>query len=189
MGMTDDKLRQLERDAEKTTPDVGRLALLGHERGLLQDMPEVLAELRRLRNPTVDGLCEWLAPWANQIAARYGRPVYLVGSALQLQDPRDVDVRCIITDKEFEARFGRVEDWVKASWWPSKNDGSLRYAMEIGDLSREASLVLSKNIDFQVQPPAEARRHLGGADRRVDLGPGRRRRLDQVEGLEEVPLI
>lgn len=105
------------------------------------------------------------------MALRFGRPVYLVGSARKLPDPRDVDVRVMVTDPEFKARWGDPEAWHEALWWPSRNDGSLRYAADMWDLSREASLVLQLNIDFQVQPPVEASKY----------DPKERTRLDDVE--------
>ncbi len=128
--------------------------------------------------PAAAQLADQLQPWADQIATRFGRPVYLVGSSLQLPDPRDVDVRVILSDEEFEARYGDPGAWHKALWWPSRNDGSIRYCMDVGDLSREASIQLKLNIDFQVQPPGEARRYLCGEDRKIDLGSLRRLRID-----------
>jgi hypothetical protein len=129
--------------------------------------------------PAAELLVVQLQPWADQMATRFGRPVYLVGSSLRMADPRDVDVRVVVSDEEFRARYGDPVAWGEALWWPNRNDGSIRYCMDVGDLSREASIQLRLNIDFQVQPPSEARRHLcAEGSNKIDLGPNRRRRLD-----------
>lgn len=107
--------------------------------------------------------------WAREIAARFGRPVYLTGSSLNLPQPRDVDVRVVLTDEEFAARWG---EWS----WLSDNDGYRRYACDMGKLSRHVSLFTMLNVDFQVQPHIVALKY--AKDRRV--------RLDDVDGLEEV---
>ena len=85
-----------------------------------------------------------------------------------LPDPRDVDVRVILTDDEFASRYGDPAEWFKGLWWPNRNDGSLRYAADMWDLSREAALTLRLNIDFQVQPPVESSRHLLSERVRLD---------------------
>lgn len=77
----------------------------------------------------------------------------------------------LLSSEEFAARYGNPAEWHKGLWWPNRKDGSLRYAADVWDLSREASLVLRLNIDFQVQPPVESLRY----------DPTRRFRLDDVE--------
>ena len=118
--------------------------------------------------PAVVRLIPRMQPWARQLALRFCRPVYLVGSALDLPDPRDVDVRVILSAEEFEARWGDAKTWFRALWWPGRNDGSMRYAADMWDLSREASLVLQLNIDLQVQPPLEAMMHDASKRARLD---------------------
>ncbi len=44
--------------------------------------------------------------FAPYIAARYNGPVYLVGSSLRIANPRDIDVRVVVTDYEFCGRYG-----------------------------------------------------------------------------------
>lgn len=54
-----------------------------------------------------------LRKWANDIRGFYGYPVYLVGSQVtDKTDPRDVDVCCIISDEDFERRYGSVDKWI-----------------------------------------------------------------------------
>lgn len=42
--------------------------------------------------------------------------VYLVGSALERKDYRDVDVRCIMADDDFEALFPKNDEHVRPRW-------------------------------------------------------------------------
>jgi len=54
-----------------------------------------------------------LIRWANRMRTYYGHPIYLVGSQLSDKtNPTDVDVVCIIPDKEFSLRFQvSIGDW------------------------------------------------------------------------------
>lgn len=47
-----------------------------------------------------------LREWAKAAAQNIGYPIYLVGSTLQKEVPRDFDVVITIPEQEFEARFG-----------------------------------------------------------------------------------
>jgi predicted nucleotidyltransferase len=53
-----------------------------------------------------------LVRWANAISAFYGFPVYLVGSQLTKDNPRDVDVCVVLPDDVFEVRYGNVDKWI-----------------------------------------------------------------------------
>ena len=50
---------------------------------------------------------------ANQLYAYYGGAVYLVGSALEKEDARDIDVRVVVSHKDFERLFGPHTDFFK----------------------------------------------------------------------------
>ncbi len=99
-------------------------------------------------------LAKRLGGWANQIAARYGFPVYLVGSALTETEPRDVDVRVVLSDDAFYARYGigpmRAEGqaWIGAD---EQHEGTRRWHADMAKMARQAANVLHVNIDFQVQ--------------------------------------
>ena len=54
-----------------------------------------------------------LVRFANKMCGFYGHPVYLVGSQLISETPRDVDVVCIIPDNEFKLRY-------YPDWWEDK---------------------------------------------------------------------
>jgi len=128
---------------------------------------------------SADALARAMSGWANQIAGRYGFPVYLVGSALTEAEPRDVDVRVVLTDAAFFARFGikpmRTES---EAWKPEQSEGTRRLYAEQGKLSRSAALTLHLNIDFQVQSESIV------LVRAYHERP--RRRLDTID-LEDLP--
>ena len=96
-----------------------------------------------------------LENWANQIAARYGHPVYLVGSAIeQGANARDVDIVVILPTDEFMGRFGGK--WMAmydlTTPW---NDEEKRLATEIGKMSATAARLTGLNIDMKVQSVKE----------------------------------
>lgn len=73
--------------------------------------------------------------------------IFLVGSALKRKDWRDVDVRQIISDAEFERRFGEFVE-------PYENNKFLRaFNLGISGWMRAASHL---PIDYQVQPITKA---------------------------------
>lgn len=51
-----------------------------------------------------------LHEWAKKTAEELGYPIYLVGSTLHKEVPRDFDVVMTIPEKEFEERFGTVTE-------------------------------------------------------------------------------
>lgn len=77
----------------------------------------------------------------------YGRPPYLVGSATERRDYRDVDVRLILDDDDFARRF------------PDRHSLLLINAVMSDHLARQTGLP----IDFQFQPWAENLTHDGKA--------------------------
>ena len=63
------------------------------------------AEAVELIEGNVAALREGLAVWARHMAARYNGPVYLLGSTLHNPAPRDTDIRIVVEDHEFAARY------------------------------------------------------------------------------------
>jgi hypothetical protein len=92
------------------------------------------------------------AGWANQMYSRFGYPVYLVGSSLHSENPRDVDIRIMLPDEVFEARYGDVYDWMAEGYRPVWGETRQKWARDMGKLSMEATLCIRQNIDFQVYP-------------------------------------
>ncbi len=132
--------------------------------------PHVIAIICRLRN------------WANQIAARFGRPVYLVGSSLVCDDARDIDVVVVLPDDEYWGRYGRRYEWMRSAREATDEDWSeagKRWALDVGKISAQAAAEGVGNIDFRIQNAVVASVSHEGKPRV---------RLDSIDGLEEVPL-
>jgi hypothetical protein len=112
-----------------------------------------------------------LCPFATGMAARYGHPVYLVGSALsvvaydEVWKLRDVDMVCVLPDEEFFNRFG-------GSWQATQGGltASGRWAAEVGKMSRQASRQLSNmNVDLKIMSEDwQQVRHAGKPRLRID---------------------
>lgn len=108
-----------------------------------------------------------LASWANQIAARYARPVYLVGSAIEQDSPRDYDVVCIISDREFFHRYGG--NWGDAMRLGSApTDANRQWSADVAKISAQACEQHNMNVDFKVQAMVEANRHIEKPRVRLD---------------------
>jgi hypothetical protein len=81
--------------------------------------------------------------WSQYMAARYNGPVYLVGSVLAKADPRDIDLRVVVADKEFEGRYGlqSYAHFPNQAWLDDM-------AKRNGELARDFRI----NCGFQVHP-------------------------------------
>jgi hypothetical protein len=90
--------------------------------------------------------------WANQMYSRFGYPVYLVGSSLFTENPRDIDIRINLPDNVFIARYGPINQWMSDTWKPVWGIARQNWAKDMSKLSLEACLALKMNIDFQVEP-------------------------------------
>lgn len=123
-----------------------------------------------------DCLPDRLVGWATQMASRFCRPVYVCGSALELPDPRDVDLRIVLADDEWELRYGSAVDYVKGCWHPKLVPGMRRYFEDMAKLQMQGVKACRVNLDFQVHP------HLFAEQFSMKL----RRRIDVCDGLEEV---
>jgi hypothetical protein len=116
-----------------------------------------------------------LQGWANQMAARFGAPVYLVGSSLTEVQPRDVDIVIILPLDDFVARYGNSPDWKWHTLEPGWDDGSLRWAADVAKLGAFCSRVHKLNVDLKITPP-------------VDWHKGKPRlRLDRVAEIPDAP--
>jgi hypothetical protein len=114
---------------------------------------------------------KWLystfARTANNLVARYGCPLYLVGSALWLPDPGDIDIRCCVREADRERLFGRrtTEEPFDA-WWTHPQD--YRQWREELKRSRRLSRYFRCLIDFQFQTPEQWARYDGYWRLRLD---------------------
>lgn len=89
---------------------------------------------------------------ACKVAADLGGQAYLVGSALTSETrPRDVDVRIVLADADFEERYGlhiaawqweaRICEWSDARWtWHQEQT---RYGIMVADACGERTVDLS----------------------------------------------
>lgn len=107
-------------------------------------------------NEGLDMLRSVLAPFFTGYAARYGHPVYLVGSALRIQSYdevwklRDIDISIVLPDEEFRSRFGG--DWPATEGW---GEPSSRWAAECGKLARQATQHF-QDMNFDIKVMSES---------------------------------
>jgi hypothetical protein len=113
-----------------------------------------------------------LRGWSNLMASRYGRPVYLVGGALQDASPRDIDVRLVLSATEYEARFGDWRKWTYSLTSLEKADEQRRWHVEIAKMNKQGAGQTHLPIDFQIQPLPEAMKFVNEHRRRLDDVPG-----------------
>lgn len=112
-----------------------------------------------------------LRGWANLIASRYGRPVYLVGGALEDAAPRDIDVRVALSTSDFEARFGDSKNWNYSVTNLDAMDEQRRWHLEIAKMNVQAAGHTHLPVDFQIQPLREAAGYMSKRRVRIDDVP------------------
>lgn len=127
-------------------------------------------------------MATWVAPllegWANWLASRFNAPVYLVGSALVKERPRDVDIRVIMPDDEFCQRYG-IRHWTDTELigWDVSPPEVVRFHEDMAHLNALATKLHSKGLNFDVQV------HTVEQQQHRDLaagGPRPRIRLDRL---------
>lgn len=97
----------------------------------------------------------------DQVAKAFGEHVcYLVGSALQRPDYRDVDVRLIIGDAKWHALFGSNENGELSIFW----------SLICTSISEYIEKRTGLNVDFQIQSMTTANGALHGKRKRQPLG-------------------
>lgn len=102
-------------------------------------------------------------------AARYGGPVWLVGSALSGESARDLDVRIVLPDAQFERRWGPLGQW-------TQGQTTQRLVDEMAHLNRNATSLLPEgtNPDVQIWPASYAARAFPEGERRLVAAPRER---------------
>lgn len=107
--------------------------------------------------------------WAKHMAARYNGRVLLVGSTLHHPSPRDCDIRIIVSDDEFAARYGmELRQTELTEWHPLKKrrpelcsarlvhwdaDGpTQRWVDDVAKFSGAMSKEIGANMDIKVWP-------------------------------------
>jgi hypothetical protein len=88
----------------------------------------------------------WLNKFGVIIADYFGHTPYQVGSSLRTKDWRDVDVRLILPDEEFEERFGQ----------PQSAEVNKKLAAITLAFAALGKAMTGLPIDFQIQPQSHA---------------------------------
>lgn len=103
----------------------------------------------------------WLAKFGGIVRDYFGHTAYHVGSSLDRKDWRDVDVRLILPDDEFDAMFGdRI-----------RNVANKKLAAITLAFSALGTQMTGLPIDFQIQPQSWAN----------EKYPGKRSALIEVD--------
>jgi hypothetical protein len=90
----------------------------------------------------------YLQEFGHQVWHAFGHPPYLVGSALHTRDWRDVDVRLMLPDNEYQALFGDVRH-------QGLNGKLAAFNMAFSELGHKMT---GLPIDFQIQQSTDANR-------------------------------
>lgn len=93
----------------------------------------------------------WLGKFGVIVADYFGHTAYHVGSSLARKDWRDVDVRLILPDDEFNARFGRLRS-------AEVNPKLAAVTLAFCALGKEMT---GLPVDFQIQPMSHANDRYG----------------------------
>lgn len=85
------------------------------------------------------------------IVDAYGCSLYLVGSSLQRRDFRDVDLRLILSDADFDALFPGMHESMRGA--PARD---ARWSVMCAAYSSWLAKITGLPIDFQIQRQTEA---------------------------------
>ena len=95
-----------------------------------------------------------LSRWANKMRGHYGTPVYLVGSSLTNENPRDYDIRICLPDKDFMMRYScnDIEQFclrLDSGLW---DDSNWLWSDDRLKMTKRGWNTTNLNIDFQIYP-------------------------------------
>jgi hypothetical protein len=90
--------------------------------------------------------------WACQTAVRFGAPVYLVGSTLTEDAPRDVDISIVLSDEDFAGRYGDVQQWDSEMYGIEWGEARQRWAEDQVKLTRHLVTGYRMNVDLKIEP-------------------------------------
>lgn len=121
---------------------------------------------RDFEGKTYENFALYFQMQANALAMKYGGPVYLVGGALTQENPRDYDIRIVITNQDCTRLFGEREptrhitDFWSEAEWRQRSEGL-----------KQSRLLYSRvnyRLDVQIQNEDEASRYKDEARIRLD---------------------
>lgn len=99
---------------------------------------------------------------ARGLSARFfGGAVYLVGSAVTREDPRDIDIVVVLPEALFVAAFGDAGDSMQsfARAWSEPSPAPIwrRWARECAKQGAAMTMEFHRNVDFKVLPDNDSR--------------------------------
>lgn len=112
-----------------------------------------------------------LERWANSISAYLHCPVFLAGSALYKEDYRDVDVFALISDWDFELRFGPVLEFLEEGQTGKYTEIRWSWARECSKQWRAGCSETGMNLDFKIISHTQHKQHGGKPVYRLDNNP------------------
>lgn len=119
------------------------------------------------RGHDLESLLDQLKPFAEKASQSMCCPFYLVGSSLERDDPRDIDVYGRMSDEDFEVHFGLVNEWERqgreGDWGIARNSWSRLCVV----LTQWGWDVTGFNLDVQVKPASNFDRHI---EKRILIG-------------------
>lgn len=107
------------------------------------------------------GVTPELLVFAERMAEEYGAPVLLVGSALEKEAPRDIDLRIKLPDEAFHERYGSVPVWIaegETGQWTGIREG---WSNDCTFWTHQGWDETGLLIDFQVYPLSWAMQKYG----------------------------
>lgn len=97
------------------------------------------------------------------MAAKYAGRVYLLGSVLHTPNPRDIDIRIVVADHEFAARYGHeirplpkpiergAVTTVNGVCW-DEDGPTQRWIDDVAKIGAAMSVRINHNVDLKVWP-------------------------------------
>ena len=119
------------------------------------------------REHNLEDLLKRLKPFAEKASEAMCCPFYLVGSALERDDPRDIDIYGRMSDEDFEIHFGPVAEWERqgreGDWGTVRNSWSRLCVV----LTQWGWDVTGLYLDVQVKPASNFDRRI---EKRILIG-------------------
>ncbi len=126
-------------------------------------LDEETIDASRAIEANVERITRLISNSARHMAAKLNGAVYLVGSTLHNPSPRDCDIRVVVADAEFGARYGLTmkpttkapepgsHGWTHCIAW-NEDGPTQRWIDDCAKTGAEFSTALSLNVDYKVWP-------------------------------------
>ncbi|MBS1579081.1 MAG: hypothetical protein JST29_05525 [Bacteroidetes bacterium] len=93
-----------------------------------------------------------LQNFSNRCAWYYYGKVFLIGSSLYTENFRDVDIAVVITNEDFELRFGSIKNFIEEGKGLQLPNIKNKWAIECKKRWQQAVKETGLNIDFKIIP-------------------------------------